>query len=130
MEQQTQQNGYQRGQHHALYGNSTKGQFGAGQPHDHNHSCHGQVTGFAVVNLLLNQKPKTGSRDNAKEQHTNAAHDRAGDSVDQLAQFPDKGKQDSENCSTADDPYAVYFGNSHNANIFPVSCIRRGAKQA
>ncbi len=119
--------GYQCGQHHALYAEGAEGDFGAADAHNDDDRCHYQVAGFGVVNLAIHQNPETADGDNAEEQDADAAHDGYGDGADEGCQFADEAKEDGEAGRAADNPGAVYFGDGHNPDVFAIGGVGGGS---
>lgn len=130
LEEQAHDNGNQRCQHHALHAEGAEGNFGSGQADDHDYRRHYQIGRFAVINLALDQHADAGSGDNAEKQDADTAHDRYGNTVDDLGELAAEGQDDGQQGSAADYPGAVNFGDGHYADVFAVCSIRRGAGEA
>lgn len=79
---------------------------------------------------MFHQKAQARSGDDAEEKQAHAAHDRRRDAVDEFTQFADEGQENGEDCRRADDPDTVDFRNGHDADVFPVGRVRRGAAKA
>lgn len=116
--------------HHALYGKGTEGELRAGKADNHNNRGHYEVGGFAVIYLTFNQYADAAGSDYAEQQDADAAHNRNGDTVNQLAELTAEGKDDCHDSSAADNPGAVNLGDCHNADVFTVGSVRSCAGKA
>ena len=123
-EEQAHDDGYDGGEHHALYGEGTEGNFGTGQADNHDNRGHDEVGGFAVIHLAFYQHADAGGCDYAEQQHADAAHNGHGDTVDKLAELAAEGEDDGHNGCAADNPGAINLGDGHNADIFAVGGVR------
>ena len=117
-------------QHHALYGKGTEGELRTGKADNHNNRGHYEVGGFAVIYLTFNQYADAAGSDYAEQQDADAAHNRNGDTVNQLAELAAEGKDDCHDSSAADNPGAVNLGDCHNADVFTVGSVRSCAGKA
>lgn len=117
-------------QHHALYGKGTEGELRAGKADNHNNRGHYEVGGFAVIYLTFNQYADAAGSDYAEQQDADAAHNRNGDTVNQLAELAAEGKNNRHDSSAADNPGAVNLGNCHNADVFTIGSVRSCASKA
>lgn len=117
-------------QYHALYGKSTEGKLSSGKADNHNNRGHYEVGGFAVIYLAFYQYADTAGSDYAEQQDADAAHNRNGDTVNQLAELAAEGKNDGHDSSAADNPGAVNLGDCHNADVFTVGSVRSCAGKA
>lgn len=129
-EAQGNDHGYDGGQSHAFQLNGAEGDGCAGEAGDHGHGGEDQVSRLGVVHVLFNEHPDAAGGDEAEEEDAYAAHDGNGNGVDQSGNFSDEGEDDGKDCSAADDPGAVYAGHGHDAHVFAVGGIRRGAGKA
>lgn len=111
-------------QYHALYGKGTERKLRTGKTDNHNNRGHYEVGGFAVIYLTFNQYADTAGSDYAEQQDTDAAHNRNGDAVDQLAELTAEGKNNRHDSSAADNPGAVNLGDCHNADVFAIGSVR------
>ena len=117
-------------QHHALYGKCTEGELRTGKADNHNNRGHYEVGGFAVIYLTFHQYADTAGSDYAEQQDAYAAHNRNGDTVNQLTELTAEGKDDCHDSSAADNPGAVNLGDCHNADVFTVGSVRSCAGKA
>ena len=129
-EEQAHDNGNNGRQYHALYGEGTEGKLRTGQADNHDNRGHNEVGGFAVIHLAFNQYADAGGSDYAEQQHADAAHNRNGDAVDDLAELAAEGEDDGHDSCAADNPGAVHLGDSHNADVLAVGGVRRSASEA
>ena len=130
LEEQAHDNGNNGRQHHALYGEGTEGKLRTGQADNHDNRGHYEVGGFTVIHLAFNQYADAGGSDYAEQQHADAAHNRNGDTVNQLAELTAEGKNNRHDSSAADNPGAVNLGDCHNANVFTIGSVRSCAGKA
>ena len=130
LEQKAHDNSNDGSEHHALNGEGAEGNLRTGEADNHDNRGHDEVGGLAVIHLLLNEDADTGGSNYAEEQHTDAAHDRNRNAVNQLAELAAEGENDGHNSSAADNPGAVDLGDGHNADVFTVGGVRRCAGKA
>ena len=117
-------------QNHALYAEGTKAQLSAGQTDNHDYRGHNQIGGLAVIYMAVNQNADTGGCNYAEEQDADTTHYRNGNAVNQLGQLATEGQDDGHNCCAANNPGAIYLGDSHNADVFAIGSVRSCTSKA
>ena len=130
IEDQAQDHGYHAGKDHSCELDISKIQGDSGKTYDKDNRSQNEVSGSAVIHLVVNQHTKSGSSDHTIEQERNSANDRSRDRIDQGGKFAEERTADGNDGCTADHLYAVYFGHCHDADVFAIGCCRHGAETA
>ena len=130
IEDQAQDHGYHAGKDHSCELDISKIQGDSGKTYDKDNRSQNEVSGSAVIHLVVNQHTKSGSSDHTIEQERNSANDRSRDRIDQGGKFAEERTADGNDGCTADHLYTVYFGHCHDADVFAIGCCRHGAETA
>ena len=120
--------GYYTGKDHSGEFDVAKIQGDSEKAYDKDYRSQGQVTGFAVIHLIVYEHTKTGSSDHTVQQEGDSTDNRSRNRVDQGSKFAEERAADRKNCSTTNDLNAVNFCHSHNTDVFTISCSRHRTK--
>lgn len=89
-----------------------------------------KVDRFVVIDFRFDEHADAACRDNAEEKERYTAHNGCRDTLDSGSKFADEREDDGKCRGTTDDPYAEYFGDGEDADVFTVGCIRCRAEEA
>ena len=121
--------GDDRSKAHSLELNRTNDDGGTAKTGNEGQGRKNQILRFSEIHLAVDHHAQARRSNETKKKDADATHNRTGNIVDKGSNLSYKGKDNGEDGSTANDPGAVYAGNSHNPHVFPISRVRRGTRK-
>lgn len=80
-------------QHHTGKLNISKLQGNSGKTYNKDNACQRQISGLAVIHVIVNQHTKAGGSDHSVKKEGNPTDHRTGNGTDQAASLPRKEQQ-------------------------------------